>query len=125
MAYKLSTYAGRGRIKLSPQKSNLPGPKQVHRIERQGRAIGDVLAARGESVEGRPLLVPVMSAGRRLPAGEGSLAEARTRAEEELRRLPEACLRLEPMDPPYRVDLSPGLSAETERIRSALREGRA
>jgi nicotinate phosphoribosyltransferase len=123
MAYKLSSYAGLGRIKLSPQKSNLPGPKQVFRTQRGGRATGDVLAARGESVEGRPLLVPVMRAGERTEASAVSLLEARQRARDELSHLPEACLRLEAMETPYPVELSPALAAETERLWNELRTG--
>ena len=120
MAYKLSGYAGRGRIKLSPHKANLPGPKQIFRTERGGRAAGDVLALRGEAVPGRPLLVPVMRAGRRTAAGATGLAEARQRAREELARLPEACLDLAAMATPYRVELSPALAAETARLRASL-----
>jgi nicotinate phosphoribosyltransferase len=125
MAYKLSGYAGRGRIKLSPDKANLPGPKQVYRSLRGGRAAGDVLAARGERVDGRPLLVPVMRAGRRTAAGEDSLADARRRAREEQALLPDACLDLDPMPAPYPVELSPALAAETERLRRALRPASA
>jgi nicotinate phosphoribosyltransferase len=121
MAYKLSGYAGRGRIKLSPQKSNLPGPKQVFRTLLGGRAAGDVLAARGEAVEGRPLLVPVMRTGRRTEAGAVGLGEARQRAREDLGQLPEACLRLEAMETSYPVELSPALAAETERLWNELR----
>jgi nicotinate phosphoribosyltransferase len=120
MAYKLSSHAGRGRIKLSPKKSNLPGAKQVFRTARGDRAAGDVLAARGEVVEGRPLLVPVMRAGRRCEAGEAGLAEARRRAREELEHLPAACRRLEPMEAPYPVELSAALATETERLRQEL-----
>ena len=125
MAYKLSGYAGRGRIKLSPQKSNLPGPKQIFRTARGGRAAGDVLAARGEAVAGRPLLVPVMKGGRRTEAGAVGLAEARERTREELGHLPEACLRLEAMETPYPVELSPALAAETERLWRELGPARA
>ncbi len=122
MAYKLSAYAGRDRMKLSPGKPNLPGPKQVHRIERGGRAAHDVVATRGEAIEGRPLLVPVMRGGQRLPAGKASLGEARSRAREELSRLPEACLQIEPMETPYPVELSPRLAQRTEALRSELEE---
>jgi nicotinate phosphoribosyltransferase len=121
MAYKLSSYSGRGRIKLSPQKSNLPGPKQIFRTERGGRATGDVLALRREDMPGRPLLVPVMRGGRRTEAGADTLAEARQRARDELARLPEPCSSLEAMATPYRVDLSPALAAETARLRNEKR----
>jgi nicotinate phosphoribosyltransferase len=120
MAYKLSGYAGRGRIKLSPRKSNLPGPKQIFRTARDARATGDVLGVRDEPLPGRPLLVPVMRGGRRTAAGSCRLDEVRRRAREELDQLPEACLGLEPMEPPYPVELSAALAAETARIRTGL-----
>src|SRR5262249_50107366 len=66
LAYKLVWYAGEGRIKLSPGKELLPGRKQVFRIERDGLAERDILAERGESQPGRPLLVDVMRDGRRI-----------------------------------------------------------
>jgi len=34
----------------------------------------------------------------------------------EAQRLPETLRRIETTDPPYRVELSPGLAAETERL---------
>lgn len=125
MAYKLSSYAGRGRIKLSPRKSNLPGPKNVFRTLRGGRAAGDLIAARGEAAGGRPLLVPVMLRGRRTEAGAASLGDARQRAREELTQLPDDCLQLEPMEKAYPVALSAALSAETERLRRELRTARS
>ncbi|HEX2163903.1 MAG TPA: nicotinate phosphoribosyltransferase, partial [Thermoanaerobaculia bacterium] len=36
--YKLTSYAGRGRMKVSPGKETLPGRKQVFRVEEGGRA---------------------------------------------------------------------------------------
>lgn len=115
MAYKLSAYAGEGRIKLSANKSNLPLRKQVYRdVE------SDIIALHDEVIPGRPLMVPVMRGGVRLPAGQASLLEARERARSGLAQLPERCRRLEPADPPYRVDLSAGLERETERLRRTL-----
>ncbi|MFB6241164.1 MAG: nicotinate phosphoribosyltransferase, partial [Gemmatimonadota bacterium] len=102
MAYKLTSYAGRGRLKLSTGKKILPGPKQVYRREEDGRAAGDVVARAGEEdLHGRPLLVPVMEDGRRLDAGRTDLDAARDRARREVGRLPERIRALEPADPPY------------------------
>src|SRR5690606_461705 len=116
MAYKLTEYAGQGRVKLSPGKPILPGPKQVFRMEADGRAVGDVIACRDEALPGRPLLVQVMESGRRLPAGRAPLADARARAAEELARLPDAIRALEPADPPYPVRVSDRLAGEAAAI---------
>ena len=114
MAYKLTSYAGRGRLKLSSGKEILPGPKQVHRREEGGVSAGDVIARAEEPASGRPLLRPVMVGGERLPAGRTDLDEARERARRELAALPERIRALEPADPPYPVEVSEAL-AEYER----------
>lgn len=111
IAYKLTEYAGRGRLKLSQGKPILPGRKQVFRREEGGRAVGDVLARADEVLPGRPLLVKVMEGGRRLPAGRVPLEEIRERARRELAVLPPRLLDLEPADEPYPVEVSPGLEA--------------
>ncbi|MHC5008036.1 MAG: nicotinate phosphoribosyltransferase, partial [Planctomycetota bacterium] len=118
-AYKLSGYAGRARMKLSTGKSNLPGRKQVYRVESETppQAAHDVISLHDERVEGRGLLVKVMEGGRRLPAGQADLASIREHARTEAARLPIALQRLTPADPPYPVRLSPGLRAERDRLR--------
>ncbi len=99
-AYKLVSYRGRGRTKLSAGKGVLPGRKQVYRIDdphRPGVAIRDVIAQAeepGEHLQGRPLLVPVMRRGERLPAGQDTLDLARARAQAEIARLPESLRQL-------------------------------
>ncbi len=117
IAYKLVEYAGRGRIKLSTGKSLLPGRKQVFRVEHQAVAERDVIACHDEPAHGRPLLQKVMSKGARLPAGRVALDEARARRQDELSRLPAALRSMSPADPPYAVEISPRLAAETERLR--------
>lgn len=114
IAYKLTEYEGKGRVKLSPGKVLLPGRKQVFRVEEGGRAVKDVIARYDEELPGRPLLVQVMAGGRRTEEGRGTLDEARDRAREELGRLPERLLSLEPADPPYPVEVSPALAAALE-----------
>ena len=44
IAYKLTEYAGKGRMKLSAGKRSLPGRKQVFREFRDGVAVRDVIA---------------------------------------------------------------------------------
>jgi nicotinate phosphoribosyltransferase len=95
--YKLVEYDGRPVMKLSPGKATQPGPKQVFRQRDGERPLtADLLAAADEEVPpGRePLLVPVMTDGKRLPAGDSSLQAARERFEADLGRLPAAALRL-------------------------------
>jgi nicotinate phosphoribosyltransferase len=143
-AYKLVEYAGRGRLKLSPGKEILPGGKQVFRLSRDGEDVGDVIALEAEAQEevlreardcftdvlvgdsgagdvvGRPLLEPVMRAGRRLAAGRVPLEEARRHAAASLARLPAACRALEPAEPAYPVTTSVRLQAEVSRLHSEL-----
>jgi nicotinate phosphoribosyltransferase len=118
-AYKLSGYAGRARMKLSTGKANLPGRKQVYRVESGSplRAAHDVIALDHEPIEARSLLVKVMEAGRRLPAGRTGLAAIREHARREMARLPDALRTLAPADPAYPIRLSPGLKAERDRFR--------
>lgn len=118
MAYKLTSYAGEGRLKLSPGKPILPGPKQVHRFAGEGR---DLVSRRDEEVAGsRPLLRRVMSGGERTAAGRKGLEEARARAREEIDGLPERVRALEPAVPPYRVDVSEDLKGYQCRVAAGL-----
>jgi nicotinate phosphoribosyltransferase len=116
IAYKLVAYAGRGRLKLSAGKPVLPGRKQVFRREANGRAVGDVIGRSDEELPGRPLLRPVMRAGRRLPEAAATLEESRRHAREELARLPEALHALAPAQPPYPVTVSAALLAYHDEV---------
>ncbi|HEX6199052.1 MAG TPA: nicotinate phosphoribosyltransferase [Thermoanaerobaculia bacterium] len=122
IAYKLTAYAGKGRLKLSPGKTILPGRKQVFRVEEgegEGRrAVRDVIARADEAAPpgGRPLLAHVMAGGRRLPAGRIGLEEARERARRETALLPERLRTLAPPDDPYPVEVSAGLRAFQEEV---------
>ncbi len=117
IAYKLTAYAGRGRIKLSTGKVILPNRKQVFRVEEGGRAVRDVIARYDEELPGRPLLRQVMRGGRRLPAGIAGLDQARRRAAEELAMLPEPIRAIAPADPRYPVSVSAALEADLQQIR--------
>jgi len=123
IAYKLTAYAGAGRLKLSPGKELLPGRKQVFRVEEDGRAVRDVIGMAGEEAGGRPLLVSVMERGRRLDAAREPLADARERAREETLRLPERLRALDPADPPYPVEVSRALRRHQEDVRGRVTEG--
>ncbi len=100
VASKLVSYQGEGRLKLSPGKELLPCAKQVFRLEENGVAAGDVVARFDETLPGRPLLIPVMRAGRRCRPPSRSSASA-FRAREEVGRLPAALRRLSPPELPY------------------------
>jgi nicotinate phosphoribosyltransferase len=115
IVYKLVSYAGADRIKLSPGKPIYPGRKQVFRQERDGVAVRDVIARSDERGEGRPLLIDVMKGGRRLPAAVETLEAIRARAAAETARLPEPIRALPRAEPPYPVDISPGLRERYDR----------
>jgi nicotinate phosphoribosyltransferase len=116
LVYKLTEYAGKGRLKLSSSKPVLPGRKQVFRMEEEGRAVRDVLARQGEDGPGRPLLRKVMEGGRRTDDGREGLENARRRAREEMARLPERILELETAEPPYQVEVSRALEDHQARV---------
>jgi nicotinate phosphoribosyltransferase len=117
IAYKLVEYAGRGRTKLSPGKSLLPGRKQVFRFERNGVADYDVIARRDEMMWGRALLTCSMSQGTRTGAGRVTLADARRCAEVELSRLPPALRHLDPAPTAYEVTISDHLANDRDALR--------
>lgn len=120
MAYKLAAYNGEGRMKLSPLRKNLPGAKQVTRIERDGVADHDVVRRLDEDGEGRPLLQTVMAEGVRLEAGRRSLDEIRETTRREVARLPAPLRALTPADPGYKVVVSDALTRYTDEIEAEL-----
>ncbi len=114
-AYKLTEYAGRGRRKHSEGKSTWPGRKQVYRrYDGQGRMTGDVLTLADEAEEGEPLLVPVMSAGRRCAPGD-SLQEARRRLDRQITQLPGPLKGLGAA-PAYPVEVAPALRRMADEV---------
>jgi nicotinate phosphoribosyltransferase len=92
-AYKLTEYEGRPRRKRSSGNANLPGRKQVFR-QWYGEAFSDVVTVASETLEGTPLLVPVMRSGR-LAAPLPSLDQSRDRAREQVASLPPRLRALE------------------------------
>lgn len=120
IAYKLCAYAGQGRLKLSPGKPILPGRKQVFRVAEGGHDVRDTIGRADEDLPGRPLLVPVMRAGQRLPAATVTLDTARNYAREQIARLPTAVRGLASADPPYPVTVSPALADLQRRIKETV-----
>src|SRR5207237_2313150 len=103
-AYKLAEYSGRPKLKSSESKATLPGRKQVFREKSSGKIVGDTIALHQETLPGEPLLVQVMSKGRRLQAPD-ALANCRKRCSAELESLPEHLLVLAKAHPGYHVNI--------------------
>jgi nicotinate phosphoribosyltransferase len=120
IAYKLSEYGGEGRTKLSRHKPILPGRKQVFRQEKDGKAIGDVIARAGEQLEGRALLHSVMRGGRRTEGAADDLQSIRRRAAAELAQLPSHLTSLKRADPPYPVSTSAALEQHHKEVRNRV-----
>ncbi len=118
--YKLVEYDGRGRMKLSHDKTTLPGRKQVFRTVSDGRIAGDTIGLADEQHEGEPLLVDVMVDGKRTAAGNESLEAARARARRQVERLPEALRALDTSAPGYPVEISDRLRSERDRLKGTL-----
>ena len=118
--YKLTAYAGHGRLKLSPGKYVLPGRKQVWRTLRGAEAAGDVIAREEESLPGRPLLQLVMDGGARLAAGAPALDDIRAYARAQIASLPAPLRGLAAADPPFRVAISPALARYSREVEEAV-----
>ena len=118
--YKLSAYAGQDRMKLSAEKSNLPGRKQVYRFFDNGKATRDVIATAEETLDGTPLLERVMQGGQRTDAGCRTLGEAREHCREAIAGLPDRLFALDRANPPYTVALSDALQQKLERVKQRI-----
>jgi len=122
-AYKLSGYAGIPRMKLSKEKSNLPGRKQVVRQYEEGLAVRDVIATETEQISGAPLLERVMASGERTEAGAARpLPAIREHASARLSELPDRLRALNPDGPDHEVVLSDGLEERLHETRRTLEE---
>ncbi len=115
IVYKLTSYAGEGRVKLATSKPVLPGRKQVFRRSESDRDTGDTIGRADEDLPGRPLLEPVMRVGERLTP-PADLAEIRSYAAEQIARLPESVRGLTEADPPYPVEISSRLRSFHEEV---------
>lgn len=119
-AYKLVEYDGAPMMKLSTAKVTAPGRKQVHR--RPGRP--DVIALADEPAPdgAAPLLETLMRDGRRT-GPRATLPECARRCAADLAALPPTARRTRHLVP-LRAEISPGLTALTERTRRELEERR-
>ena len=116
IVYKLTSYAGEGRVKLATDKPVLPGRKQIFRMSDGERDTGDTIGRSDENLAGRPLLEQVMRDGKRLTPPTNDLTETRRYAAEQIARLPEAVRSLPEAHPPYPVEISPKLSAYHDEV---------
>ena len=116
IVYKLTSYAGEGRVKLSANKPVLPGRKQVFRNADGDRDTGDTIARAEEDLTGRPLLDTVMHDGVRTIPPTYDLSELRRYAAEQIARLPETVRGLPEADPPYPVEISVKLNAYHQEV---------
>lgn len=123
IAYKLVEFDGRGRMKLSPGKRNLPGRKQLFRGFRDGVAAFDVIARQDEALSGVPLLRSVMRDGEPTEA-EPSLDQIRDHAREAIAALPACCRALAPASP-YSVTISGGLARHEREVIAQIARERA
>jgi nicotinate phosphoribosyltransferase len=106
--YKLVEDEKGPRIKLSAEKTTLPGIKQIYRInDDQGNYVRDIIALEGENVEGMPLLEKIIENGKRF-APVKNLEEIRQYALDCVHRLP-AYLKRVKVEQKYDVGLSEDL----------------
>ncbi|MDE3197544.1 MAG: nicotinate phosphoribosyltransferase, partial [Acidobacteriota bacterium] len=114
MAYKLVEYDGKPCYKLSPGKTVYPGPKQVFRESRGGKAIRDTIGRADEKLPGCPLLRPAILGGVVQP--QPILEESRAWLRNQLTLLPAGYLSLDETEP-YPVSFSPALQNDLEKLR--------
>ena len=122
MAYKLVCYDQRPVMKLSPEKSYLPGAKQVFRFKGAGGQLSqDVIGLQDEELpDGEPVLTQVMERGRRTGPSP-SLQDIREHFSQEFLNLPD-CLKVLENPPHYPVSVSPRLQELTSQVRQEALE---
>lgn len=99
LAFKLTEYGSRPRMKNSPGKQSFPGRKQVFRsFGHDGRIAQDIVAGRDEVFDGKPLLRPLMKQGRVIEGAVAPLDDQVRAAEEAIATLPDRFRALEPVD---------------------------
>ena len=120
IVYKLSEYAGIGRMKLAAGKPILPGRKQIFRREAQGELLGDTIARADEQLDGRPLLEIVMEAGRRTDTSYLELNEVRRYAAREIGKLAPAIRDIAPAADAFEVTVSEALARHRDEVHRTL-----
>lgn len=119
LAYKLTAYADKPRMKISTGKKSYPGRKQVYRhTDSEGNYLGDTVTLREEKVEGKALLEPVMRAGNIVSGAIKSLDDMVESAKQAVEKLPSALRSLDEPAQKYSVKISDKLEqlqSETEK----------
>ncbi len=99
LAYKLTEYAGKPKMKNSSGKTSWPGAKQVFRqYDTEGLASKDIIAGVNEQVDGKPLLEIVVTDGKLASGASAPLDEQVARASQFVAALPASLRELEPAD---------------------------
>lgn len=124
-SYKLVEYADQPRMKLSSSKELLPGRKQVFRFYEASQMKRDVIARFDETLDGEPLLVQVMSKGKRLERGQISLEQSREHAQKQMDALPSELHALQRLEQGYPVTVSEALRQTHEQLQRELQEALA
>jgi nicotinate phosphoribosyltransferase len=119
MVYKLAEYEGQPKMKLSTDKSTLPGRKQIYRQMTNGLAAHDVIGLWEEAHDGVPLLVKVMEGGRRV-ARPDSIQACRARRQTALNSLPKTLMDLSPAQAGYPVRISVRLTQLQQEARDRI-----
>ena len=124
IAYKLVQYDGQPRMKLSSDKANPPGAKQVFRVIEDGEMRHDILARKDEEAppNAQPLLQPVVRAGKPVENALPDLNEIREHAAEAIGQLPGWLRGVKVAEPPYRVQRSDELNALAQSLRASIEE---
>lgn len=117
-SYKLVEYDGKGRRKRSAAKETWPGAKQIYRqYDDNGFLQKDILTVDGDTLQGKPLIQPVMEQGKtllQLP----SLRESRQHVQAELATLPEPFRQVNSTTS-YTLEISSALRLLTEKVDAA------
>ena len=116
LVYKLTEYAGEGRLKSSPGKRTLPGRKQIFRSKQDGICNGDIICPREEEHPGTPLLQKVMDRGSILDSAREDLETMQQRCRSELDCLPREIRSITPAETPYPVSVSESLRKQQKRL---------
>ncbi|WP_404365463.1 nicotinate phosphoribosyltransferase [Marinobacter sp.] len=121
LAYKLTEYAGKPRMKNSPGKQSWPAAKQVFRqSDSDGNYTGDILAARDESQQGEALLVQTLRDGELVDGAIRPLADICEYSQSAVAKLPPE-LRAIDRDADYPVTISDHLKAIQKKTLEAIK----
>lgn len=119
LAYKLTAYAGKPRMKISTGKKSYPERKQVfRRSDSEGNYLGDTVTLRDEKAEGEALLTPIMLNGKIVSGAIKPLDEAVQEAQQAVKKLPKALRSLDTPEQEYSVKISDKLKqlqSDTEK----------